>query len=96
MLRKQPAIATSVVWLGVRHSGQPASDLVRLYEEVEPAVRHVQLDEVASAHSRERAASRRLWCGVDDNGTERRAAHACITDPYHVADAFLEIGRAHV
>ena len=90
VLRKQPAIATSVVGLGLRHSGQSTRDFGGLYEEVEPAVRHVQLDEVASAHGRERAASRRLWRGVDDNSAERCAAHARITDPHHVADALLE------
>src|SRR5712691_6964071 len=90
VLRKQPAIATSVVGLGLRHTGQSSRDLFRLYEEIEPAVRHVQFDEVASAHGCERAASRRLWRGVDDDSAERRAAHAGITDPYHVADALLE------
>ena len=35
VLCKQPAIATLVVGLGLRHSGQPAGDLGRLYEEIE-------------------------------------------------------------
>ena len=90
MLCKQPAIATSVVGLRLRPSGQAACDLGRLYEEVEPAVRDVQLDEVASAYGRERTASRRLRCGVDDHGAERGAAHTGIADPYHVADALLQ------
>jgi len=57
VLRKQPAIATSVVGLGLRHRGQSARNLGRLYEEVEPTVRYVQLDQIASAHSRQRAAA---------------------------------------
>ena len=90
VLRKEPAIATSVVELGLRHSGQSARDLAGLYKEVEPAVRYVKLNKIASAHGRERAASRGLWRGVDDNSAERRAAHAGIADPHHIADTLLE------
>ena len=37
MLCKQPAIATSVVGLGLRHSSQAACDLGRFDEEIKPA-----------------------------------------------------------
>src|SRR5512134_3930050 len=87
VLCKQPAIATSVVGPRLRHSGQATCDLARFDEEIEPAVRYVQFDEVASAHGRERTTSRRLWCSVHDNGAERGATHAGIADPYHVTDA---------
>ena len=58
--------------------------------EMQAAVGYVQLDHVPSAHGGERPASRRLWRGVDDDGAERRAAHAGIADPYHVAETLLE------
>lgn len=90
MLREQPAIAALVMDARWRQSGQPARDLSGLDEEIEAAMRHVQLDEIASTYGRQRAASRRLWRGVHDHSAKRCAAHARIADPYHITDALLQ------
>ena len=55
--------------------------------EMDAPVRHVELDEVAGAHGRERAAVGRFRRGVEDDRAVRGAAHARVADADHVGDA---------
>jgi DNA-binding FadR family transcriptional regulator len=62
--------------------------------QVQLAVRHVELDDVAVLHQRQRAAGRGLGRGVQHHGAVGGAAHARVADADHVGDALAQhLGR---
>ena len=58
--------------------------------EVEAAARDVEHDLVAGLHQGERPADERLGRDVQHAGAVRRAGHAGVADPHHVAHALLQ------
>src|SRR5205085_1516067 len=62
-------------------------ELALAHQELKLALRHVELDLVAVAHERERAAGGRLGRDVQHYRAVRGAAHARIGDAHHVGDA---------
>ena len=62
--------------------------------QVQAALGHVELDQVAVLHQRERPAGRGLGRGVQHHGAVGGAAHARVADAHHVGDALLQhLGR---
>ena len=91
VLRVELAVAARV--LDGRGDSTPrgaVASSASLTRSVEPALGHVELDEVAVAHERQRPADERLRRHVQHARAVGRAAHARVRDPHHVAHACLQ------
>src|SRR5690349_19706100 len=73
-------VVTALRRLGRLPGGATLRALSLAHIEMQSARRHIELDDVAGLHERERSASRRLGRHVQNHGAIRRAAHACIRD----------------
>src|SRR5712691_5853355 len=86
----QAPVAARERRLGLFPFPAPLRELIVRYEQLQPALRDVELDFVAVLDERERAARRGLGRDVQHHRSVRRAAHARVRDANHVGDAALQ------